>query len=506
MKNIFILMTISFSSIASDALVAMGERLFLEDRFSQFFFIESNGDVNSKLVRGSRDLEEIDIFGQTFPSPFAGSAKSCASCHMVDQALDDFGMRAYNEFSQLSKIPARSDLKTHTPRNTPNLVGIGSKWVQNRTSHWDGEFFDHSETVLGNMTGRNMGWLAYEKDIALKNIVKVIRGDNGSGELAQEFGGSYKKVLLGTARSIPEDLRLETNERINVDLATDQEIINYVIKAVNEYMNDLDFEKDEKGNYIGSPYDQFLIANGIDTVPKNGESIFRYRHRLRSEFAKLSNPKFVKKKYFEIYDKEIGFGTDEFEGLKIFFNLSQNSRGMCIACHVPPLFSDQFYYNVGTTQLEYEEIHGLETFNGLKVPSFSERGDILLMDRPSKKDPLKIDLGLWNFYARNKEVTKVINSRLCHPNDPCDLEKMLPLMIGRIKVPSLRLNGLNAPYFHHGKTKTLREAIDHYRQTSTQLKTRQFRNIDPRVKNALLGQSDIKYLEAFLNSLNEHYE
>lgn len=506
MKNLLFISIFSFSSIASDALISMGERLFLEDRFSQFFFIESNGDVNSKLVRGSRDLEQIDIFGQTFPSPFAGSSKSCSSCHMVDQALDDHGMRAYNEFSAQSVIPSRIDNKTHTPRNTPNLVGIGSKWSQNRTSHWDGEFFDHSGTVLGNMTGRNMGWLGHETKIALKNIAKVLREDNGSGDLALEFGGSYKKVLLGTARSIPEDLRLDVNERINVDLATDQEIIDFVIKAVTAYMDDLDFEKDDKGNYNGSPYDQFLIANGIDTVPQNGESIFRYRGRLRSEFAKLNNPKFIKKKYFEIYKKEIGFGVDEFEGLKIFFNLSQTSRGLCIACHVPPTFSDQFYYNVGTTQFEYEEIHGLDTFNTLKIPSSSERGTKKYMERPSSVDPLKMDLALWNFYGRNLDVTNLINQRLCRPNDTCTVEEMLPLMIGRIKVPSLRLNGLNAPYFHHGKTKTLREAIDHYRQVSQQFKTRPLRNIDPRLNNAILGQSDIRYLESFLNSLNEHYE
>lgn len=506
MKNIIFILFYTSTLLASDALVAMGERLFLDDRFSQFFYSESNGDVNSKLVRGSRDLEEIDIFGQTFPSPFAGSAKSCSSCHMVDQALEDHGMRAYNEFSALSKIPLRVDNMTHSLRNTPMLVGIGSELNQNRTSHWDGEFADHSETVLGNFTGRNMGWLAHEKDIALKNIVKVIREDDGSGDLAQEFGGSYKKVMLGTARSIPEDLRLETSERINVESASDQEIINYIINAMTTYMNDLDFEKDEKGNYIGSPYDQFLMANGIDTKPQNGESIFRYRHRIRSEFAKLSRPKFIKKKYFEIYKKEIGFEQDEFEGLKIFFNLSQNARGMCMACHVPPLFSDQFYYNIGTTQLEYESVHGIDSFNTVSIPSFDQRQNKKFLERPQINDPKKMDLGLWNFYGRNKEVTSIINSRLCAPGDECDEKTLLPFMIGRIKVPSLRLLGLSAPYFHHGKTKSLRESIDHYRQVSEQLKVRQLRNIDPRLRNTVLGQSDIKYLESFLNALNEHYE
>jgi len=503
--HLFILL-LSFNSLASDALVAMGERLFLDDRFSQYFFHESNGDVNSKLVHGSRDLDEIDIFGQTFPSPFKGSAKSCASCHMVDQGLDDFGMRAYNEFSALSKIPARVDGKTHSLRNTPMLIGIGSPYAQNRTSHWDGEFIDHSETVLGNFTGRNMGWLAHEKDLALKNIAKVIREDDGLGELAKEFGGSYKKVLLGLDSNIPSDYQLDENERLNVTIATDKEIISFVINAINTYLNDLDFEKDSDGNYIGSPYDQFLMANGIDTVPKIGESIFRYRHRLRSELHQLKNPKWIKKKYFEIYDQEIGFNQQEFEGMKIFFNLSQSSRGMCIACHVPPLFSDQFYYNIGSTQIEYEEVHGAGTFKDIDIPSLSARGDKFFLERPSIEDQSKVDLLAWNFYARNIDFTKLVDSLLCAPNKPCPQEKVLGAMVGRVKVPSLRLLGLSAPYFHHGKFENIKQTLTHYRDIKNKLNKTNFINLDPRMNNIIIQDDDIKYLESFLNSLNEHYE
>lgn len=506
MKILILLYIITVPVFASDALIALGERLFLDDRFSEFFYKSSLGDVNYRLQRGSSDLEQIDIFGTMYPSPFQGSAKSCGSCHMVDQALNDHGMRAYNDFSERAIIPNRIDGKTHTLRNTPMLVGIGSEFNQNRISHWDGEFFDHKETVLGNFTGRNMGWLGNEKSIALKNIVNVIRYDNGSGELAQEFGGSYKKVLLGTARSIPEDLRLNINERLNVAIASDKEIIDFVIKAVNSYMNDLDFATDEKGNYNGSPYDQFLIANGIDTIPQNGESIFRYRHRLRQAFYNLNNPKFIKKKYFSIFDREIGFGADEFEGLKIFFNLSQNSRGMCIACHVPPLFSDQFFYNIGSTQLAYDKVHGIGRLNDLKVPSLNDRADTFFLSEIDPNDVTKVDLGLWNFYGRNRDVTNKLNERFCSDPQNCDESIVLKATEFRVKIPSLRLLGLSAPYFSDGSKSTIRETLTHYRDIKNKANKTLFRNLDHRMNNINLNQSDIRYLEAFLDSLNEDYE
>jgi hypothetical protein len=491
---------------ASDAFVALGERLFLDDRFSEFFFKSSLGDVNYQLQNGSSDLETIDIFGTQYPSPFKGQAKSCGACHMIDQALDDHGLRAYNDFSKRAVIPTRDDGKTHTLRNTPMLVGIGSPYNQNRISHWDGEFFDHSQTVLGNFTGRNMGWKSSDKKMALKNIVNVIRFDNGAGVLAQDFGGSYKKILLGTARSIPEDFRLEMNERLNVDKASDKEIIDTVIAAVTAYMNDLDFSMDSKGRYNGSPYDQFLIANGIDTVPAQGESIFSYRHRIRREFFELKNPKWIKKKYFEIYKKEIGFEVEEFEGLKIFFNLAGNSRGMCIACHVPPLFSDQFFYNIGTTQLAYDEVHGIGAINDLVVPNLNDRGDKYYLDRVDMKDPSKVDLGLWNFYGRKPIVTNIINQRMCRDPQNCDEKEVLEAAQLRVKVPTLRLLGLTAPYFHDGSKRSIRETLTHYRDIKNKSDKVHFRNLDHRMNNISLNQSDIIYLEKFLSALNEHYE
>ena len=473
-------------------MVSLGERLFREGRFSQHFYQQSQGDVNHSLNEGSSDLEMIDLFGVEQPSPFRGEAKSCASCHMSDEA-QTIGSRIFNEFSALSKIPLRTDKLTHSLRNTPGFFGMGSKFAQNRTSHWDGEFFDHSETVLGNFTGRNMGWLGHERRAAYKNIAKVIKKDDGTSELAQKYGGSYQQNILDISGQ-------------NVQKLNDSDVINIVVEAVTAFMNQQDFQKNEKGEYNGSPYDQFLIANGIDTVPKNGETIFEYTGRVRLELAALKSPQFIKKKFFKSHQKEFGFEQKEWEGLKVFFNITgTNSRGLCIACHTPPLFSDQFYYNIGSTQFEYEDIHGIGSFNQLAatLPSYQDRGKKKYADRPTLADAQKVDLGLWNFFGRNKDVTKLIKQRLCRDPENCPNEKALPFMLARVKTPGLRQLNLSAPYFHHGKLNTLREAVDHYRLVNEASRQMDFVNLDPRMRNLRIGISDVRNLEAFLNALNE---
>jgi hypothetical protein len=179
MKKLILTITVlfSFSTLANEAVEALGERLFNDIRFSEHFLKVSAGDVNYELTFKDRQtqLDTIVIREQEHPSPFSGSTVSCASCHMVDQAFDmnPGGMRGYNDFAIRTKIPLREDGRSLTLRNTPALIGIGSKYSQNRFSHHDGEFQDHSQTVLGNFSGRNMGWLKVDSKKALKNIIKL---------------------------------------------------------------------------------------------------------------------------------------------------------------------------------------------------------------------------------------------------------------------------------------------------------------------------------------------
>ena len=52
--------------------VAIGERLFLETRFAQFFFTNSGGNVNTNLPVGDPALAATVTTGAPLAGPFAG--------------------------------------------------------------------------------------------------------------------------------------------------------------------------------------------------------------------------------------------------------------------------------------------------------------------------------------------------------------------------------------------------------------------------------------------------
>src|SRR3954464_10218433 len=78
----------------------VGERLFRDPRFSQYFFAAAAGDVNAKVV-GDPVLRTLPHEGGALKNPFAGQTISCVSCHIVDDAMKVPGgsMRAYADFA-----------------------------------------------------------------------------------------------------------------------------------------------------------------------------------------------------------------------------------------------------------------------------------------------------------------------------------------------------------------------------------------------------------------------
>ena len=59
------------------ATVAIGERLFLETRFSQYFFAHSGGDANAVLLAGDSVVDTTVTTNRPLPGPFAGHAINC---------------------------------------------------------------------------------------------------------------------------------------------------------------------------------------------------------------------------------------------------------------------------------------------------------------------------------------------------------------------------------------------------------------------------------------------
>ena len=519
--------------------VTIGERLFLETRFAQFFFTNSHGNVNTVLPTGDPVMDTTETTTGGFTGPFAGQSMNCRACHLVDEhgATTGGGNRTYCDFARRSPIPAREDGKTHTPRNSPPLVNATLHRPGGMLLHFDGEFSSTADLVKGTFTGRNFGWLPAEGTQALAHIVRVIREDDGTGALAQNYSNlSYRVLFKGTDPSIPQELRLPARFLVNVDKASDARVLNAVAKLVAAYTESLVFAQDENGEFSGSPYDVFLKKNGLPRQPVPKEANLLYARRLRGLIDALANPVFVtwSDGTFAFHSQAFQFGPQELDGLKIFLaeppvpGLSQTNTatsriGNCLACHAPPTFTDFHFHNTGATQQEYDALHGAGAFAALDVPdAVARRADFdaflpatakhpnahgPFLAIPSAEQAGVTDLGLWNVFGNPDEPRPQARLRRLLRQDHPQLKRteLLPLTVGLFKTPGLRDLADSGPYLHTGAKDTLEDVIQFYRDMSDLERDGQLRNGDSRLGGITLSADDTAALKAFLDSLTEDY-
>ncbi|NQZ00874.1 MAG: hypothetical protein HRT45_09420 [Bdellovibrionales bacterium] len=524
----------------ADPVASLGERLFLEHRFSQFFYVNSGGSPNKGLEEGDPTLDFVDHFnGNQYPGPFAGQAMSCATCHMIDQGREvdsALGTRIYSDFSTRSPISARNGRGGVTLRNSQSAVLPQNENGPNFL-HWDGEFNSFEMLTLMGFAGRNMGWLPSERRTAHHHVARIIREDDGSGELAEEFGGfSYTEIFLSEDPAIPADLRLPEELRLDVSTASPHQIMMRVAFVVSEYMRGSSLSKDENDEYNGSPYDLFLRKNDLPLSAADGETDLEYSQRLLKAVEELEFIQFVSKidNNFSTHDQEYSFGPDELTGLKLFLTLesdpSQNKRASsCASCHTPPHFIDFGFHNVGISQLGYERENGFNSFRRLYVPDLTERNENmdkygpatprhperqrLLGSQPTRDNPNKADLGVWNHFRApgfdhlQDDLTVVLQKSL----PSIDLTKLnddeiLAKTIGMMKTPTLRDLGHTAPYFHDGHARGLSQVVSLYIATSRGARQGLILNPDPKLLKINLQEADKEPLVKFLMSLNEDYE
>jgi hypothetical protein len=529
---------------------AVGERLFLETRFAQAFkeFLDTGGNVNDPNA-GDRSVDTVITQAAPIdPGPFKGLSMNCRTCHLVDDVLDapGGGMRAYADFARRSPVPSRADGKTVAVRNSPPLVNAALDRPGGVLFHFDAEFNSMEALVADTFTGRNMGWLPGERSQAIAHVARVVRLDDGNGELAKEFGGvSFRTLFAGTDSSIPEEFRLTSEFRLATDSATDQEVFDAVVKVVSAYVNGLLFSQTEdSGAPIRSPFDVFLETNGLPQVPDSEESPIDYSRRLL-QLVKLresagtlrfvtSNPNRTDGQ-FQFHTQPFAFGAQELDGLKMFLaepaalsasqaELAAGKIGNCVSCHAAPNFTDFKAHNTGTTQREYDGIagHGTGAFMNLAIPSLATRtaDDLpateqhpLASERfravPSAGTTLT-DLGLWNVYANPDmpEPQEKIRDILCDGEQPCSLtqSQLLDRAIARFKTPGLRDLGHSAPFMHNGQFDTLDDIVKFYREVSDIARDGKLRNGADKLQGIALLEKDAASLAAFLRSLNEDYQ
>ena len=135
----------------------IGERLFLETRFAEFFFTNSGGNANAVLTNGDPVMNNtVSIYG-ALPGPFAGQAMNCRACHLVEEQ-ESTGNRTYCDFARRTPIPDIGDGRTVTTRNAMPLVDALLPRSVPLLLHNDGQFASAQDLIVGTLTGRNYGW------------------------------------------------------------------------------------------------------------------------------------------------------------------------------------------------------------------------------------------------------------------------------------------------------------------------------------------------------------
>ncbi|HXJ94754.1 MAG TPA: hypothetical protein VMT20_18070 [Terriglobia bacterium] len=388
--------------------------------------------------------------------------------------------------------------------------------------------------MKGTLTGRNFGWAPDQYQQALAHIALIIRQDDGSSQLAADrtAGLSYGTLFLGQDSRITPDLLIPAADRIDVNTASDDQILDLVAKCISTYMGDLLFQQDEFGRYIGSPYDVFLRINHLPVQPNAGEGMTQYNQRLLQIVNGLSNPTWVDGTdgSFKYHAQPFQFGATELAGLKIFLasatgatNGSQHA-GNCAACHPAPNFSDFAFHNTGVSQEEYDGVHGSGAFMKLSVPSLAERNanyDLYLPATPSHPNasetfrraadashPGYADLGVWNVYLNpdmpNPQAT--LKNLLCGNGQDCSVDLGLATTIARFKTPTLRDLEDSSPYFHNGSKLQLSDVVQFYIKSSGLAHKGALRNPPLEFQGMSISQDDIDALTAFLLSLTEDYD
>jgi cytochrome c peroxidase len=513
----------------------IGEALFLDTRFAAFFAANMTG-VNSPLPSGDPVVAQVQTVNGPLPGPFAGQSINCRSCHFVTEfeGVAGGGNRTYADFTTRSPIPiTQPNGFNHTPRNAMQMVDSFTSRSGPLFVHFDGEFASGQDLVIGTMTGRNFGWLPSQYNQAIAHIATIIRGDDGSGQLAAQRldGLSYAVIFKGTDPRITSDIRLPPSQRIDVTTATDAQILSEVALCIATYMNDLLFKRDQYGRYIGSPYDNFLRVNQLPQQPLAGETKAAYNQRLYREVLALTNPTFITPKNgsFKYHAQPYQFGPLEFQGLKIFLATASAGAvnahaGNCAACHQAPDFSDFVFHNNGVSQVEYDAANGSGEFMQLFIPANAQRLANFDAYMPASanhpnateafrhpadpSNPAYADLGLWNVYLNPDMPNPQANLAgfVCAPGKDCSVDSGLASTVAQFKTPVLRDLEDSAPYFHNGSAPRFDDVVNHYIQISQLMQSGGMRNPPPEFASMSLSQGDLAALVAFLESLTEDYD
>jgi cytochrome c peroxidase len=412
-----------------------------------------HGIVDSSEIRLGARLFDDD----RFCSPKGDLRNSCSSCHMTDQSPE--GPRAYADFLTRSWVPWRTgDPRRDGLRNAPTILDLADA----PRLHYDGEFTSLEGLAIGTLTGRSMGWLPGEESQAADHFYAAVLADRGHG-----VDPSYKTQFRVT---------------YNADISglDSQRVIELAGRSLAAYIRRLKSGRN-------TPYDRFISDNGLPAAPALKEKPREYAARLLASLSAVESGSQLK--------RVAGFDQRAIDGLKIFMQTEGSAAGNCVVCHVPPLFTDFSFHNLGISQAEYDVVHGDGSFAKLTIPEgeHAQRPMLQFKETARQDRPGYADLGYWNF------VNVKGPDRL--PGESAD--DLLRRMIGAIKTPTLRNLAYSYPYMHNGVYPTLDDVVGEIIDMSDLSRAGKVRSADPELSRINISRSDTAVLLAFLKTLND---
>jgi hypothetical protein len=172
--------------------------------------------------------------------------------------------------------------------------------------------------------------------------------------------------------------------------------------------------------------------------------------------------------------------------------------------------------NTGTTQAEYDDLHGPGQFAALLIPNLTARNSNYNQFLPASEghpgalEPFRAiptsdtpgltDLGVWNIFA-NPDMPRPqekIRRILCDNQVPSPLmdAALLERAVARFKTPWLRDLHHSVPYMHNGWFTTLDSIIGFYRDTSAQARAGTLPNGALQLQGIALTAGDVAPLLA----------
>lgn len=394
---------------------------------------------------GARLFNDVRLTNPGAPNLSA----SCRTCHVPPEATSR--KRQYVDSTPRSVIPTNAmGSKQETFRNTITLLDATTETSFNA----DGEFATIEELIEHELTSTHMGWLPGEEELAKDAIFGLMFYDYGEDLLAE---GNFLEQFKAA-----KGIDLETMQR--------DAVVAEIVASLVDYLKVIQ-------THNTSAYDAMAYLNRFEEGLANEED----------------TPKDLSGRIFgRIADQEgrnlirfpNGYNEEAYQGFKTFYRVSptwsssvegmEENVGNCIACHVPPRFTDGKFHNIGVTQAEYDAAHGDGAFAGLSIASPSED----TRARIRADDASKLDLGRWNV-------------------DPSDAS------FAAFKTPKLRFITHTGPYMHNGIHETLEDAIRQHIRASELAKAGTLRNADPELLTMNISEHDIPQLVAFLETLQE---